>query len=155
MYLYGDQKLICLHFLWKGALSTKEHRICSNKKSWLALWMTLQLHPKNTILNNLARTKCYHITLDPRLPFPDSVGGIFPGPASTKKVHQGIEWFSQLAGLQWLTVLSMLIRVITIAGDWPPYILLSCYVTLFCVRVKFDIFLSWECYDSPNLCFSS
>ena len=40
------------------------------------------------------------ITLDPRLPFPDSVGGIFPGPATTQKVYQGIEWFSQLAGLQ-------------------------------------------------------
>ena len=32
------------------------------------------------------------ITLDHRLQFPDSVGGIFPGPATT----QGIEWFSQL-----------------------------------------------------------
>ena len=42
------------------------------------------------------------ITLDGRLPFPDSVGGIFPGPATTQKVDQGIEWFSQLAGLQWL-----------------------------------------------------
>ena len=38
------------------------------------------------------------ITLDPRLPFPDSVRGIFPGPAATQKVYQGIEWFSQLAG---------------------------------------------------------
>ena len=25
----------------------------------------------------------HHITLDPRLPFPDSVGGIFPGPSAT------------------------------------------------------------------------
>ena len=33
------------------------------------------------------------ITLDPRLPFPDSVGGIFPGPATTQKVYYGIEWF--------------------------------------------------------------
>ena len=32
--------------------------------------------------------------LDPRLPFPDSVGGIFTGPATTQKVYQGIEWFS-------------------------------------------------------------
>ena len=57
--------------------------------------------------------------LVPRLPFPDSVGGIFPGPTTTQKVYQGIEWFSQLAGLQWLTVLSMLIRgiTITLAGD--------------------------------------
>ena len=38
--------------------------------------------------------------LDPRLPFTDSVGGIFPGPATTQKVYRGIEWFSQLAGLQ-------------------------------------------------------
>ena len=40
------------------------------------------------------------ITLDPHLPFPDSVWGIFPGPATTQKVYQGIEWFSQLVGLQ-------------------------------------------------------
>ena len=52
------------------------------------------------------------ITLDPCLPL-DSVGGIFPHPATT----QGIEWFSQLAGLQWLTVLSMLIRGITINNN--------------------------------------
>ena len=38
--------------------------------------------------------------LEPRLPFPDSVGGIFPGPATTQKVYQGIEWFFQLEGLQ-------------------------------------------------------
>ena len=61
-----------------------------------------------------------HITLDPRLPFPDSVGGIFPGPATTQKVYQSIEWFSQLAGLQSLTVLSRLIRgiTITLTADW-------------------------------------
>ena len=35
-------------------------------------------------------------------------------------------------------------------GDWPPYLLLSCYVSLFWLRVKFDIFLSCECDDSPN-----
>ena len=58
----------------------------------------------------------YLITLDPRLPFPDSVGGIFPGPATTQKRTQDIEWFSQLAALR-LTVLSMLIRGITIEGD--------------------------------------
>ena len=40
------------------------------------------------------------IMLDPRLSFTDSVAGIFPGPATTQKVCQGIEWFSQLAGLQ-------------------------------------------------------
>ena len=32
------------------------------------------------------------ITLDLRLPFPDSVGGIFPGSA-TQKLYQGIECF--------------------------------------------------------------
>ena len=89
-----------------------------------------------------------NITLDPRLPFPDSVGGIFPGPATTLKVYQGIEWFSQLAGLQWMTFLSMLIRGIT-AGDWL-IILLSCYITLFWLRVKFDKFPSCECEDSPK-----
>ena len=46
----------------------------------------------------------------------------------------------------------MLIRGVTIAGDWQPYLLLSCYAALFGLRVKFDIFLSWKCYDSrhPN-----
>ena len=39
-----------------------------------------------------------------------------------------------------------------IAGDWPPYLLLSCYVTLFWPRVKFDIFPSCECEDSPKIC---
>ena len=29
--------------------------------------------------------------LDPRLPFPDSVGGICPGPPTTQNVFQGIE----------------------------------------------------------------
>ena len=41
-----------------------------------------------------------HNVVGHRLPFPDSVGGIFPGPATNLKVYQGIEWFSQLAGLQ-------------------------------------------------------
>ena len=60
------------------------------------------------------RVEDLHITLDRRLPFPNSVGGIFPGPVSTD------EWFSQLAGPQSLTVLSMLIRGITIilTDDW-------------------------------------
>ena len=31
-----------------------------------------------------------HITLDPGLPFTDSVGGMFPGPATTQTVYQGI-----------------------------------------------------------------
>ena len=80
-----------------------------------------------------------HITLDHRLPFTDSVGAIFPGPATTQKVYQGIEGFPQLAGLQWLTVFSMLIRGIT-AGDW--HILLSC--SLFWPRVKFrQVFILW------------
>ena len=33
------------------------------------------------------------ITLDPRLPFPDSVGEMYPGPATTQKVHHGINGF--------------------------------------------------------------
>ena len=37
------------------------------------------------------------IMLDSRLPFPDSVEGIFPGPATTQKVYQDMDWFSQLA----------------------------------------------------------
>ena len=49
--------------------------------------------------------------------------------------------------LQWLTVLSMLvIRWIT-AGICH---FLSCYVTLFWLRVEFDKFPSFECEDSPN-----
>ena len=55
----------------------------------------------------------------------------FPGPATTQKVYKGIKWLSQLADLQWLTVLSMLIRGRT-AGDW--HILISCYVTLFWMK---------------------
>ena len=41
-----------------------------------------------------------NITLDHRLPFTDSVGGLFPGPTTTQKDYQGVEWVSQLAGLQ-------------------------------------------------------
>ena len=68
------------------------------------------------------------------------------------KSLQGIEWFSQLAGLQWLTVLSMLIGPCGITtGDWH---ILSCYVTLFWLRVKFNRFPSCEynmwCEDSPK-----
>ena len=37
-------------------------------------------------------------TLETRLPFPDSVGGIFPGPATTQKVYQGIECFFPVGG---------------------------------------------------------
>ena len=60
------------------------------------------------------------IMLDPFSPFPGSVGGILSLPATTQKVYQGIEWFSQLAGLQSLTIWSTLIMGITIAftGDW-------------------------------------
>ena len=60
------------------------------------------------------------ITLDPRLQFPRLSRRNFLGPATTQKVYQGIERFSQLAGLQQLTVLSMLIRGITITlrGAW-------------------------------------
>ena len=84
------------------------------------------------------------ITLDPRLPFPDSVGEICSGPASTSTRVLTIECFSQLAATM-NDSFSMLIRGIT-AVDW--HILLSCYV-------KLDIFPSWECDDSPKLCFSS
>ena len=35
-------------------------------------------------------TLCIIITLDTRLPFPDSVRGMFPGPATIQKVYQGI-----------------------------------------------------------------
>ena len=35
--------------------------------------------------------------LDPRLPFPDSVGGIFPGPATTQKSLSG-DWMVFPAG---------------------------------------------------------
>ena len=80
----------------------------------------------------------------PSFTFSDSVGGIF----LVQPVYQGIEclfFFSWR--LQYMTVLSMLIRRIT-AVDW--HIILSCYVTLFWLRVKFDIFQSWDCDDSPN-----
>ena len=55
------------------------------------------MHSESSHPENSAKFKCLHlrrignchITLDPRLPFPDSVGGIFPGPpSSTRKfVH--------------------------------------------------------------------
>ena len=48
---------------------------------------------------NIGTLAAFFITLDPRLPFLDSVGGMFPGPATTQRVYQGIEWFSQLVGL--------------------------------------------------------
>ena len=67
------------------------------------------------------------ITVDPRLSFPDSVGGIFPGPVTTQKSLPGY----------WMVF--MLIRGIT-AGDW--HILLSYYLTLFSLRIKFDRFPS-------------
>ena len=38
------------------------------------------------------------ITLDPRLPFPDSVKKFFLVPASTQKVYQGTECFFPAAG---------------------------------------------------------
>ena len=34
------------------------------------------------------------IMLDPLLPFPDSVGGIFPGPATTPKSIRGLNGFA-------------------------------------------------------------
>ena len=55
---------------------------------------------RHSLRTNLRRYILEVITLDLRLPFPVSVGGIFPGPATTPKVYPGIEWFSQLAGLQ-------------------------------------------------------
>ena len=45
-----------------------------------------------------AMRQSYNITLDPRLTL--LFGGIFPRPATTQQVYQGIEWFSHLAGLQ-------------------------------------------------------
>ena len=101
----------------RDKLSKREKFVC--KTSWLP---TVLIIPrpgsiKQKVLNShfldtgndLTVIGTNLITLDPRLPFPDPVGGIFPGPATTQKVYQGIELFSQLAGLQ-LTVLSMLIR---------------------------------------------
>ena len=31
VYLYGGRKLVCPRFSWKGAPSTKEHRICGSE----------------------------------------------------------------------------------------------------------------------------
>ena len=101
----------CAHVNWKMVHQVFNERDC--------MYVILN----NILLSLFFKLKIWKyeiITLDPRLPFPDSVGGIFPGPATTQKVYQGIEWFSQLAGLQWLTFLSMLIRgiTITLTGDW-------------------------------------
>ena len=66
-----------------------------------------------------------HYTLDPRLPFPDSVGGIF----LVQPVYQlGIECFSQLAATMNASFEHVAYRGITLV-DW--HIILSCYVTLF------------------------
>ena len=62
--------------------------------------------------------------------------------ATTQRVHQGIEWFSQFAGLQWLTVLSMLNRPRGITeGDW--HFLLSCYVTLLTEGKIWQVSVLW------------
>ena len=67
----------------------------------------------------LFRMKAANITLDPRLPFPESVGGIVPGPATTRKGYQGIECFFLAGGSTIIDSLSI-IRGITIplTGDW-------------------------------------
>ena len=91
---------------------------CHSRKS--RLLQNLCIHTKNKYTcTNTCRVKLVlvqtdTILLDPRLP--SWLGGIFPGPATT----QGIEWFSQLAGLQWLTVFSMLNRgiTLTLTGEW-------------------------------------
>ena len=72
--------------------------------------------------------------------YPTQSEEVFLFQALLKKVYQGIEWFPSWR-LQWMTVLSMSIRGIR-AGDW--HILLSCYVTLFWLRVKFNKFPSCE-----------
>ena len=101
-------------------LSVCIRRKRGEKKKILTLVFSVpyfSLHQMHLFLRReLQPATSLYITLDPSFPFPDSAGGIFPGPATT----QGIEWFSQLAGLQWLTVLSMLIRgiTITLTGDW-------------------------------------
>ena len=84
------------------------------------------------------------ITLDPRLPFPDSVGGIFPGPATTQKVYQSINGFPSWQGYNdwqfWACWLGGIL-----AGDWHIWFILpSCNVTLFWPRVNFDKFPSYE-----------
>ena len=99
------------------------------KSSRLAGYLRLihKVGSATPMLSSLVSECCQNITLDPRLPFPDSVGGIFPGAATT----QGIEWFSQLAGLQWLTVLSMLIRgITTLTGDWHSGRLAALYPSI-------------------------
>ena len=58
------------------------------------------------------------ITLDPHLPFPDSVRGIFLVQPLLKKSTRVLNDFPSWR-LQWMTVLSMLIRGIT-AGDKFP-----------------------------------
>ena len=59
------------------------------------------------------------VTLDPRLPFLDSVGGIFPGPATTQKVFRVLNGFPSWRGYndwQFWAMLIMGIRI-TLIGD--------------------------------------
>ena len=82
-----------------------------------------------------------------------------------KKIYQGIEWFSQLAGLQSLTILSMLIWgiTITLTGDWhsrqlatlSPSIMLHNSLLTEGKIWHISVLWMWACEDSPKLCFSS
>ena len=57
---------------------TESHMVCGNKG------VDDHVLVSQLYLNSFIS---YHITLDPRLPFLDSVGGIFSGQATTQKVY--------------------------------------------------------------------
>ena len=61
------------------------------------IYLLMYMYMRHTQTLKIIWVLAEYITLDPRLPFPYSVWGIFPGPVTTQKVYQGIEWFSQLA----------------------------------------------------------
>ena len=113
-------KCVMLRFHLHIKSPHSSHRYKTICPTWNGMWL---LHGNYGVIPGASLKVVTYITLDPRLLFPDSVGGMFPGPATTQKFYQGIEWFSQLVGLQCLTVLSMLITwirgiTITLTGDW-------------------------------------
>ena len=119
IYTPGPWAAMCIKCLAEG----QKYQARMGFKPWPSgqesnVQTTIPRHPHKPWMS-LRASRLINITLHPRLLFP-WLGQIFPGPATTQKVYQGIEWFSQLTGLQWLTVLSMLIRgiTITLTGDW-------------------------------------
>ena len=78
---------------------------------------------------------------------PDSVGEIFPGPATTQKVYQGIEWFFPAGGYnEWQFWACWLAGQQQVTGIHPSIMLRNSLLT----EGKMWQVLSCECEDSPK-----